>query len=96
MAFGFIGLNFVRDVALNAAVPPSLEGRGWEWVGRLWPLAFDNAEADPPPAPPFQGGGKSWAGHVFTHERKWPEVSPRPFCISSPARHGKAAPSDLA
>ena len=37
---------------------PSLEGRGWGWVGvRTFVRAWLKL-ADPPPTPPFQGGGK--------------------------------------
>ena len=35
---------------------PSLEGRGWGWVGFRISLTLWHKQAYPPPAPPFQGG----------------------------------------
>ncbi|TCP91584.1 hypothetical protein C8J42_103269 [Sphingomonas sp. PP-CE-1A-559] len=42
----------------NRYAPPSLEGRGWGWVGQLVTRRLHDTETDPPPTPPFQGGGK--------------------------------------
>ncbi len=45
---------------------PSLEGRGWGWVGLRRVLLF--LESNPPPAPPFQGGEENGAAptHIKT------------------------------
>ncbi|TCP91948.1 hypothetical protein C8J42_103640 [Sphingomonas sp. PP-CE-1A-559] len=41
----------------NLILPPSLEGRGRGWVGFRIMARLRQKLADPPPTPPFQGGG---------------------------------------
>ncbi|MDQ0839635.1 hypothetical protein QFZ54_003419 [Sphingomonas faeni] len=57
MGAGYRGAEGVTLDVTGYDVFPLLEGRGWGWVGyrklqRPW-----HKLADPPPAPPFQGGG---------------------------------------
>ena len=60
---GVAARGIARCVQASAS-RPSLEGRGWGWVGFrvVEPLGLELAY--PPPAPPFQGGGKSLCGRA--------------------------------
>ena len=42
-------------------LPPSLKGRGWGWVAIRIMEPVRQKPANPPPAPPFQGGEKNLA-----------------------------------
>ena len=65
---------------------PSLEGRGWGWVGQLEPRRIDCAETNPPPAPPFQGGEKRVYTVTLAQSQTKPGNLPQVF-LFAPLHH---------
>ena len=75
-----------QDRSLEHTMPPSLEGRGWGWVGQLEPRRIDCAETNPPPAPPFQGGEKRVYTVTLAQSQTKPGNLPQVF-LFAPLHH---------